>query len=132
MLGKTNSASLYGLEAYPVSVEADISNGLPGFEIVGLPDTAVRESRERVKAAIKNSGYQFPNKKIVINLAPADLRKDGTILDLPIAVAILIATGQLTIPEWAENCYFLGELSLDGGITSVNGVLPLVNGIGKV
>lgn len=132
MLAKTKSASLYGLEAYPVSVEADISNGLPGFEIVGLPDAAVRESRERVKAAIKNSGFHFPAKKVVVNLAPADLRKDGTILDLPIAVALLIATEQLSLGEDKENCYFIGELSLDGTITPVNGVLPLVNGIGKI
>lgn len=132
MLAKTKSASLYGLESYPVSVEADISNGLPGFEIVGLPDAAVRESRERVKAAMKNSGFHFPAKKVVVNLAPADLRKDGTILDLPIAVALLIATEQLSLAEEGENCYFLGELSLDGTITPVNGVLPLVNGIGKI
>ncbi|MDO4541676.1 MAG: YifB family Mg chelatase-like AAA ATPase, partial [Bacillota bacterium] len=131
MLAKTKSASLYGLEAYPVSVEVDISNGLPGFEIVGLPDAAVRESRERVKAAIKNSGFHFPPKKVVVNLAPADLRKDGTVLDLPIAVALLIATEQLSLPE-DEQCYFLGELSLDGSITPVNGVLPLVNGISKI
>ena len=131
MLAKTNSAALYGLESYPLSVEVDISNGLPGFEIVGLPDAAVRESKERVKAAIKNSGFHFPNKKVIINLAPADLRKDGTILDLPIAVALLIATEQLTLPP-ETTCYFLGELSLDGSIMPVNGILPLVNGIGKI
>ncbi|MEG0874056.1 MAG: YifB family Mg chelatase-like AAA ATPase [Clostridiales bacterium] len=132
MLAKINSVSLYGLEAYPVFVEADISNGLPGFDIVGLPDVAVRESKERVKAAIKNSGFHFPAKRVVINLAPADLKKDGTLLDLPIAVALLIATEQLNLGNADEVYYFLGELSLDGSISRVNGVLPLVSGIGKL
>lgn len=131
MLAKINSVSLYGLEAYPVLVEADISNGLPAFDIVGLPDAAVRESKERVKAAIKNSGYHFPAKRVVINLAPADLKKDGTLLDLPIAVALLIATEQVQEAPLDGIRFYLGELSLDGTISVVNGVLPLVNGIGK-
>ena len=131
MLAKVNSVSLLGLETYSVLVEADISNGLPAFDIVGLPDTAVRESKERVKAALKNSGFHVPSRRIVVNLAPADLRKDGTLFDLPIAVALLVATEQMVLPDEFVDSVFFGELSLDGSVSPVNGVLPLVNGIGK-
>lgn len=131
MLAKVNSVSLLGLETFSVLVEADISNGLPAFDIVGLPDTAVRESKERVKAALKNSGFHVPSRRIVVNLAPADLRKDGTLFDLPIAVALLVATEQMVLPDEFVDSVFFGELSLDGSVSPVNGVLPLVNGIGK-
>ncbi|MEE0776635.1 MAG: YifB family Mg chelatase-like AAA ATPase [Bacillota bacterium] len=131
MLAKINAVSLLGMETFPVMVEADVSNGLPAFDIVGLPDAAVRESKERVKAAIKNAGFHFPSRRIVVNLAPADLRKDGTLFDLPIAIALLIATEQLTLPEAYADSFFFGELSLDGSVSPVNGVLPLVSGIAK-
>lgn len=124
MLAKTLSGAVVGLEAVPVTVEVDIaSQGLPSFTIVGLPDKAVEESRERVRAAIKNSGAEFPPKRITVNLAPANLPKIGPAYDLPIALGILIASGQLTPPK--EEALFLGELSLDGGLRHTNGVLPL-------
>lgn len=129
MLAKVKSVSLFGLEPHIVTVEADVSGGLPNFDIVGLPETAVRESRERVKAALKNAGYTFPVKRIIINLAPADLRKSGTGLDLPIAVALLAASEQLPEDCIGEHTYLFGELSLDGSVTAVNGVLPMTGGI---
>ena len=123
MLAKVTSAALVGLDAVPVIVEADIaSQRLPSFTIVGLPDKAVEESRERVRAAIKNSGAEFPAKRITVNLAPADLPKIGPAYDLPIALGILIASGQL--PELKEPAVILGELSLDGALRHTNGVLP--------
>lgn len=125
MMVKLNSVGLLGIEGYLVSVETDVSNGMPNFDIVGLPDTAVRESRERIRAAIKNTGLVLPPKKLTVNLAPADVRKEGAYLDLPIALGILCASGQLAIPA-AEELLFLGELSLDGGLRQVNGVLPMV------
>lgn len=129
MLAKVNSVSLYGLEPHIVTVEADVSNGIPAFDIVGLPEAAVRESRERVKAALKNAGFVFPAKRIIVNLAPADLKKSGTGFDLPIAVALLCATEQIGAETIGDHSYFLGELSLDGSVTAVNGVLPMVGGI---
>lgn len=128
MLAKVHSAALYGLEPHIVTVEADVSNGVPAFDIVGLPEAAVRESRERVKAALKNAGLVFPAKRIIVNLAPADLKKNGTAFDLPIAVALLAATEQIP-PVFDEHVYFFGELSLDGSVTAVNGVLPMVGGV---
>lgn len=122
---KLNSMGLNGIEGYLVAVEADISSGMPNFDIVGLPDTSVRESRERIRAAIKNTGLTVPPKKITINLAPADVRKEGAYLDLPIALGILSASEQLALPK-AEEYVFLGELSLDGALRRVNGVLPMV------
>ena len=124
MLGKINSAGLIGLDGYIVEVEIDISKGLPAFDIVGLPDTAVRESKERVRAAIKNSGYEFPVKRITVNLAPANTRKEGAAYDLPIAMGILSAIGQIQSKE-LDKYIFLGELSLDGQIKPINGVLPM-------
>ena len=121
---KTNSMGLIGLDGYLVEVQTDISNGLPAYEIVGLPDTAVREAKERVRAAIKNIGATFPTKRIVINLAPANYRKEGVIYDLPIAIAILEATEQLLVTN-SEETAFLGELSLDGQLNPVTGVLPM-------
>ncbi|HHX23637.1 MAG TPA: YifB family Mg chelatase-like AAA ATPase [Thermoanaerobacterales bacterium] len=128
MLAKVKSCSIYGLESFLVDVEVDISNGLPAFDIVGLPDAAVKESRERVRAAIKNQSFTFPIKRITLNLAPADIKKEGPHFDLPIALGILAATEQM--PQDVLNQYaIIGELSLDGRIRPVNGVLPMAIGI---
>lgn len=124
MLARTWSASLIGIEAVKVGVEVDVSGGLPGIVVVGLPDTAVQEARERVKAALKNSGYVFPMRKIVINLTPADLRKEGPSFDLPISVAVLAASEQVS-PLLLGDYLFLGELSLDGSLRPVTGVLAI-------
>lgn len=124
MLSQVKSSAVLGIDAYVVDVEVDISSGLPRFDIVGLPDTAVQESRERVRAAIKNSGLEFPMKRITINLAPADIRKEGPSFDLPIAVGILTATGQIDA-EAIKDAIVLGELSLDGSVKPVSGVLPV-------
>lgn len=124
MLAKITSGAVIGLDATPVTVEVDIaSQGLPSFTIVGLPDKAVEESKERVRAAIKNSGAEFPAKRITVNLAPADLPKMGPAYDVPIAIGILIASGQL-IPT-NSDALFVGELSLDGSLRHTNGILPL-------
>jgi magnesium chelatase family protein len=122
MLFKIFSASLYGIEAYLVEVEVDISLGLPDFVIVGLPDAAVRESRERVKAALKNCGYKFPSRKVIINLAPADRRKEGSSFDLPIALGLL-AHLDIFPHNHLQNYLFLGELALDGRLKSGKGIL---------
>ncbi len=113
-----------GLDGYIVEVEVDISPGLPAFHIVGLPDAAVQEARERVRAAIRNSGCEFPMRRIAANLAPADLRKAGPAYDLPIALAVLLSSGQ--VPQLPESTIFLGELSLDGSLRHTNGILPMV------
>ncbi|CCO08452.1 YifB family Mg chelatase-like AAA ATPase [Desulforamulus hydrothermalis] len=125
MLSIVDSVALLGLEGQKVRVEVDVSNGLPALDIIGLPDAAVREAKDRVRTAIKNSGLFFPVQRITVNLAPADLRKEGPFFDLPIAVGILAATGQIN-PALYGDMLFLGELSLDGSIREVNGVLPLV------
>ena len=125
MLARVNSSAIVGLDAVPVEVEVDIaSQGLPSFTIVGLPDKAVEESRERVRSAIKNSGADFPAKRITVNLAPADLPKEGPSYDLPIAVGILLANGQFE--EDISDSLFMGELSLDGRLRHTNGVLSQV------
>lgn len=124
MLARVWSASLVGIKAVRVGVEVDVSGGLPGVVIVGLPDTAVQESRERVRAALKNAGYNFPVRKIVINLTPADLRKEGPSFDLPISVAVLAASEQVST-QVLDHCLFLGEVSLDGSLRPVAGVLPI-------
>lgn len=124
MLAKVNSCAVVGLDGEIVEVEVDISRGMPHFSIVGLPDTAVQEAKDRVRSAIKNSGYLFPNDRVTVNLAPADLRKEGPAYDLPIATAILMASGQ--VPEMATDGLFLGELSLDGNLRHTNGILPMV------
>lgn len=121
---RVRSGALLGIEGLPVDVEVDIGSGLPAFNIVGLPDAAVQEARERVRAAIRNAGFEFPLRRITVNLAPADVRKEGPIYDLPIAVGVLVASGQIE-DRWS-NAVLLGELSLDGGLRHVNGVLPLV------
>ena len=115
---------MVGLDGYIVEVEVDISPGLPTFTIVGLPDTAVQEARERVRAAIRNSGCEFPMRRITVNLAPADLRKAGPSYDLPIAVGVLLSSGQ--VPGIPDASVFLGELSLDGNVRHTNGILPMV------
>lgn len=124
MFAKVNSEGIFGIDSFDVQVEADISSGLPRFDIVGLPDASVKESRERVRASIKNTGLDFPISRITVNIAPADIKKEGSIYDLPILIAILKASGQITgdISQYA----FIGELSLDGEIRSANGVLPMV------
>ncbi|MGE5630647.1 MAG: YifB family Mg chelatase-like AAA ATPase [Caulobacteraceae bacterium] len=124
MIYKTKTCTLYGIEGYVIDVEIDLSNGLPGFDIVGLPDAAVKESRERVRAAIKNSEYQFPQKRITVNLAPADIRKEGSIFDLAIAAGILQAGMYIENTEM-DDCAFLGELSLDGRVKGIKGILPM-------
>lgn len=124
MLARVWSASLVGIDAIKVGVEVDVSGGLPGIVVVGLPDTAVQESKERVKATLKNSGYAFPMRKIVINLTPADLRKEGPSFDLPISIGILAASEQVS-PELLGDYLFLGEVSLDGSLRPVAGVLPV-------
>ncbi len=124
MLAYSKSGVVVGIQAFPVEIEVDVSSGLPGFNMVGLPEGAVRESRERVKAAIKNSGFPFPTRKITVNLAPADIKKEGTGLDLPIAAALLCIAG--IIPQdRLQNFCLAGELSLDGTIKPARGVLPL-------
>ena len=135
MLARVTSCAVVGLEGALVEVEVDIAPGLPAFNIVGLPDAAVQEARERVRAAIRNSGLVFPLKRITVNLAPADLKKEGPAYDLPIAVGIMMSSEQVPIQE--EQALFLGELSLDGGLRHTGGMLPMVavgqdKGIGRV
>jgi magnesium chelatase family protein len=124
MLARVWSASILGVDAVKVGVEVDVSGGLPTTTVVGLPDTAVQESRERVKSAIKNAGFAFPVRKVVINLTPADLRKEGPSFDLPISVGILAASEQVD-PHLLGDYLFLGEVSLDGSLRAVAGVLPI-------
>jgi len=124
MLAKVMSCAVVGLEGIIVEVEVDISPGLPSFTIVGLPDTAVQEARERVRAAIRNSDFMFPMKRIVVNLAPANLKKAGPAYDLPIAIGILTGSGQLEVN--ISEIILLGELSLDGSLRHTNGILPMV------
>ena len=124
MLSIIKSMSLQGLEGYLIDVEVDVSRGMPNWDIVGLPDTSVNEAKERVRIAIKNSGYEFQTKKIVVNLAPANTRKEGSLLDLPMAVGILINFGEIKFQN-IKDTIIIGELSLDGKINKVNGVLPI-------
>ena len=123
MFAKLKSLGIFGMDAYMIEVEADVSSGMPGFDIVGLPDTAVKESRDRVRAAIRNGGFRFPASKVTINLAPADVKKEGSYYDLPIMLAILAATEQINIDT--ENNVFIGELSLDGSLRKANGILAM-------
>ncbi len=124
MFAQTFGSTTLGLHGVLITVEVDIANGLPGFDIVGLPDTAVRESRERVRAAIKNSGYEFPVRRITVNLAPADIKKDSSGLDLPIAIGILAASGQVN-PASCRRQVFAAELSLEGRLRAVSGILSM-------
>ena len=124
MLASLRSAAVFGIDAYPVQIEIDVSFGLPNFTMVGLPDATVRESRDRVRAAIRNSGFEFPSHRITVNLAPADVRKAGSSFDLPIALGLLATSGQLSRRS-IDDTVVLGELSLDGGINGIRGVLPI-------
>lgn len=130
MLSIINSNNLIGIDSFLVKVETDITRGIPSFNIVGLPGTEVREARERVRSAIINSGYDFPNSRIVVNLSPADIKKEGSFLDLPISIGILRKFLNKT-DSYLDECVFVGELSLDGHLRKVKGVLPLVIGAKK-
>lgn len=127
MLAVINSCAVFGMRGYGLLVEVDVGAGLPAFDIVGLPDAAVRESRERVRAALLNSGYDFPFRRIVVNLAPADVKKEGSLLDLPIAIGILAATGQIPADSLLGESAILGELSLEGAVRPISGVLPMAD-----
>lgn len=124
MLSIVKSMSLQGLEGFLVDVQVDVSAGMPNWEVVGLPDASVRESKERVRTAIKNSEYDFPSRRIVVNLAPANTKKEGSFFDLPIAVCLLMDFENV---KWQnlEDTVFIGELSLNGSINKVNGILPM-------
>lgn len=125
MYSKVKTCVLQGLSGFIVEVETDISRGLPNFHIVGLPDTSIKESKERVRTAIKNSQYEFPLNRITINLAPANLKKEGSQIDLSIAIGLLSAMGIIMYEDYS-NISFLGELSLDGKINKIEGALPMV------
>lgn len=125
MLSKLKSFGLVGINGYPVDVEIDLNNGLPSYDVVGLPDASVKEGKDRVRSAIKNSGLEYPIYKITVNLAPADTKKEGPIYDLPIALGLLSATNQIPIHS-TDNYVILGELSLNGDIRKVNGILPML------
>ena len=124
MFAQVKSMGLLGIEGFPVNVEVDIAGGLPGFDVVGMPGTAVKESRDRVRAALKNCGFSFPVSHITVNLAPADIKKEGSVYDVPLLIALLCAAGQLQIQT--DGMAFVGELSLTGDIRPVRGVLPMV------
>jgi len=124
MLAQLRSISVLGIDAYPVEVEVDVTGGVPGTTIVGLPDKAVSEAKERVRSAIKNAGYDFPPRRITVNLAPADVKKEGPSFDLPIAIGVLMATDQIR-PMRSGRIIIVGELSLDGAVREVDGVLPM-------
>ena len=135
MFSRLKSVGLFGIESYMIEIEADVSTGLPCFDIVGLPDTAVKESRDRVRSAIKNCGFKFPMGRITVNLAPADLKKEGAVYDLPILLAILKASGQ--IKNDFSDSVFIGEVALDGRIRPINGALAItitarLNGVSNV
>ena len=125
MLSRVQSLGLRGVEGFPVVVELDLAAGLPSFATVGLPDSTVRESRERVTSAVRNSGFKFPSRRITVNLSPARPRKEGSHYDLPIALAVLAASGQVTPGGRAKDWCFVGELSLDGRVRPVSGVLAM-------
>jgi magnesium chelatase family protein len=127
MLARVHSAAILGVDAYEVQVEVDIVRDMAAFNIVGLPDAAIRESRDRTAAAIRNSGFQFPGERITINLAPADVRKEGPAFDLPIALGILLASGQIAVDD-LDQTIIAGELSLDGTVRPISGALPMALG----
>ena len=128
MIAQVITATVIGLDVYKITVEVDTNMSLPSVSIVGLPDIAVSEAKERVRAAIKNSGYTFPQTKVVVNLAPADIKKEGSLYDLPIAVGILVKSGILVQDEFKDTA-FIGELSLDGSLRAVKGILPIAQGL---
>ncbi|MGB0260911.1 MAG: magnesium chelatase domain-containing protein, partial [Flavobacteriaceae bacterium] len=123
MLTQVYAGAVYGIEAHPVTIEVHIDKGI-GYHLVGLPDNAVKESNYRIAVALANCGYKLPGKKITINLAPADLRKEGAAFDLPIAIGILAASGQIQ-SNMLSQCSIMGELALDGGLRPIKGVLPI-------
>ena len=125
LLAKVHSCTLLGIKGIPLEIEVDISDGLPAFDIIGLPDASVREAKERVRAAIRNSGFSFPYSRVTVNLAPADLKKEGSAFDLAIAVGLLAATGQIPRGEMLDKAVFVGELSLDGNLRGINGTLAM-------
>jgi len=128
LYSKVISSTILGIDGFLVDLEVDIANGLPQFQIVGLPDSSIREAKDRARAAIKNSGFEFPMKRITVNLAPADIKKEGSAFDLPIAIGILLASEQIVIDHPnidAKRIVFVGELSLDGSIQPVNGILSM-------
>ena len=124
MISKISTATIYGIDGIKIDVEVDISFGLPAFNIVGLPETSVKESKERVRAAIKNAGFEFPNDRITVNLAPADVKKEGAGFDLPIALLMTAVTGKINRTMLFESM-IAGELALDGSVRPVKGVLPM-------
>ena len=124
MLAIIKTMSLNGLDGYLIEVQVDVSPGIPNWDIVGLPDTSVRESKERVRIAIRNSGFEFQSRKIVVNLAPASTKKEGSLFDLPIAIGILMNFGEIQTQSF-DKTIFIGELSLDGSINKARGILPL-------
>ncbi len=130
MLAKVLSFGILGIDAYPVDIEVDVANGLPSVSIVGLPDSAIKESKERVRAGIKNSGFDYPVNKITVNMAPADIKKEGSAFDLPIALGILAASEQINI-ETLKSYYFIGELSLNGELRPVKGALAMALALKK-
>src|ERR1700690_3157223 len=130
MIAKIESACLVGLEAARIQVEVSLAKGAPTFSMVGLPDASVREAKDRVVAAIRNTGFEFPSRRVTVNLAPADLRKEGACFDLAIAVGILMASETITPPRW-PRCTWLGELALDGSIRPVRGALPLARSLAR-
>lgn len=130
MIANVFTGSVIGIDGYKITVEVDTNQSIPGLTIVGLPDTAVSEAKERIRSAIKNSGYSFPLKKIIINLAPADIKKEGSGFDLPMAIGVMASNGDID-PEDLKNIGFIGELSLDGSIRAVSGVLPTVSNLKK-
>lgn len=130
MYAKTYSAAVVGISAYPIEIETNAENGLPAFQVVGLPDSSVRESKERVQAALKNAGYNLPSKKYTVNLAPADVRKEGSMFDLPIAVGVLMATRNIDEVDLSGTA-MLGELAFDGTLRRARGILPIVTMLAK-
>ena len=123
MVVKIKSIGILGMDTFDVTVETDISRGIPSFDIVGLPDASIKESRDRVRSAVRNCGFEFPTKKIVINLAPADVKKSGSVYDFPILISILVSNG--IINKDLYDCAFIGEISLAGDVRPVNGILPM-------
>ncbi len=132
MLAKVESCTILGINGIPLEIEVDLADGLPAFDIIGLPDASVREAKERVRAAIRNSGYAFPYSRVTVNLAPADLKKEGSAFDLAIALGFLAATGQIPRDNKLENGIFVGELSLDGKLRSINGTLAMALSLSKL
>ena len=123
MVANIHSCGIVGIQGQPVLCQCDLSGGLPQFDVVGLPDASVKEARDRVRAAVKNCDFEFPQRRITVNLAPGELRKEGPVYDLPIFIGVLCASKQLPLPE--EDACFIGELSLEGKLRPANGVLPM-------